>query len=211
MKGILLKDLYAILKYCRLNLLLALVFCVVGFLGDGQNTFFYFYPFLMASMIPVTVIAYEEREHWTQYAGALPCTRAQLVTEKYLLALFCIVAFYLLSLIGCGVTAAFRAPLSADMLQVVLVYSPILGVLICAMTLPLILRFGVEKGRALYIGIFAIIGALIGGASVVVMMSVSAEEFNPPMIPFGLVPVAAILLLTLSWFIAVKLYQRREL
>ena len=70
MKGLLRKDLYMMGKYCRSYLLLVIVFlCVSVFSSD--NLFFVFYPSLFSGMIPVSLLAYDERSRWTQYSGTL--------------------------------------------------------------------------------------------------------------------------------------------
>ena len=87
MKGLLLKDLYLAAKHCRAFLLVAVVFLGVSFAGD-ENIFFIVYPTLITSMIPMTLISYDERDRWTQYSAALPYSRGQLVSSKYLIGLF---------------------------------------------------------------------------------------------------------------------------
>ena len=74
MKGLLLKDLYMTMKYCRSYLLIAVVFTAVSFVGN-DNLFFIFYPCPFCGMIPVTLLGYDERSHWQQYRKFSGCTR----------------------------------------------------------------------------------------------------------------------------------------
>lgn len=63
MKGLLLKDWYMMKKYCRAYLLIAVVFIAVS-LFSNDNMFFVFYPCLLCGMIPVNLLAYDERSRW---------------------------------------------------------------------------------------------------------------------------------------------------
>ena len=81
MKGLLLKDLYMMRKYCRSYLLIAVVFIALSF-ASNQNLFFVFYPCLLCGMIPVNLLGYDERSRWLQYSGTMPYTRAQIVSCK---------------------------------------------------------------------------------------------------------------------------------
>lgn len=111
MKGLLLKEYYMIAKYCRAFLLIVVVFLAVSFFSS-DNMFFIMYPAILASMIPVTLISYDEREKWNVYSGTLPYSRAQLVSAKYLAGLFFSALVFVVSAlakpIACKAWGAFR-------------------------------------------------------------------------------------------------------
>ena len=86
MKGLLLKDFYMMLKYCRSYLLIAVVFFAMSFMST-ENLIFIFYPCVISAMLPVTLLSIDERSRWLPYAATLPVTRAQIVSEKYLFGL----------------------------------------------------------------------------------------------------------------------------
>lgn len=86
MKGLLLKDWYMMKKYCMAYLLITVVFLAVSCVSD--NIFFTFYPCLLCGMIPINLLSYDERSGWIQYSGALPYTKKQIVSSKYLVGLF---------------------------------------------------------------------------------------------------------------------------
>ena len=86
MKGLLLKDLYMMKSYCRSYLLIAVVFTAVSLIGK-DNMFFMFYPCLLCGMIPVNLLAYDERSRFIRYGDTLPYKRAQIVSAKYLIGL----------------------------------------------------------------------------------------------------------------------------
>ena len=99
MKGLLLKDWYMVKTYCRAYLLIAVVFIALSFFSDN-NMFFVFYPCLLCGMIPVNLLAYDERSRWTQYSGTLPYTKTQIVSGKYLIGLFAQLAILIATGVG---------------------------------------------------------------------------------------------------------------
>lgn len=206
MKGLLKKDLYMAWAYCKVYLLLALVFLVFSFLAS-DNLFFMVYPMVIVSMLPVNMVSYDEKFKWTVYCDALPVSRKQVVSEKYLLSLLASGAVLLLmggirgtALLLQGQPAAFW-----NLLTILLVF----GLVSPAVILPFILRLGPEKGRLVYYVIIAIFCA----ACIILM--------NRPLVTwtgFGSRPLDTLLVLLLSALIfvgsrllAIRLYQKREL
>ena len=70
MKGLLRKDFYMLWSYCRSFLVLILVFSLVSL--AQPNAFYTIYPVMIASMLPISVISYEERCKWNIYCQTLP-------------------------------------------------------------------------------------------------------------------------------------------
>lgn len=59
MKGLLLKDFYMARKYCRAYVVIAVVFSLLAVWGN--TSFLLAYPVLLASVIPVNLISYDEK------------------------------------------------------------------------------------------------------------------------------------------------------
>ena len=59
MKGLLLKDTYMTVRLCRMFLLLDVVFLGVWMFGNG-DLFFLTYPCLLTTMVPMTLISYDD-------------------------------------------------------------------------------------------------------------------------------------------------------
>ena len=96
MKGLIIKDLYQMGRYCRTMLLVIVVFLGVSFFSR-DNDFFLYYPCLLCGMIPVTLLSYDERSGWSRYALSMPVTRAQLVGGKYLIGMITVAAATVIS------------------------------------------------------------------------------------------------------------------
>lgn len=160
MKGLLLKDWYMIKTYCKLYLVMAVLFLAASFVSS-DNLFFVFYPCLLCGMIPVNLLAYDERSHWNQYSCTLPYTRAQLVCAKYLVGLFCQLAVLLAAGIVQSLKMGFTPDLGVLMLSMLTIAS-----FASAIPLPFIFKLGVEKGRTAY---YVMIG-FVCGASVLLSL-----------------------------------------
>ena len=85
MKGLLLKDFYMARKYCRAYVVIAVVFSLLAVWGN--TSFLLAYPVLLASVIPVNLISYDEKSKWSSFSGVFPYSKQQLVSVKYLMAL----------------------------------------------------------------------------------------------------------------------------
>jgi hypothetical protein len=195
MKGLILKELYMVKSYCKLHLLLLLGFGVLGIL-DGENAFFLLYPAVMAGTIPMTLLAYDAQSGWQNYCQALPVTRRQQVTVKYLMGLMAVAVALVIDavmLLGQGASAArFGAVLGAVLLA---------GCFGFSLTLPPVFRLGVEKGRMFY---YLCIGGICG-------ISFNLDLAGAPVLPGWLPWIAAPLMVVGSWLLSCKLFEKREL
>ncbi len=207
MKGLLLKEFYMTAKYCRPFLLIVIVFLAVSFFGD-DNIFFILYPVLISSMIPVTLMSYDEHDKWTLYSATLPYTRSQLVSSKYLIGLIFGAAAYVISIAATIVRMQLNGYFSLDSLLGMAVILLALGMLAPTLLLPLVFKFGTEKGR---IAFYVMIGLMTAGGTIAAGLGLQFA------LPVGGVWILAavvliiVLLYVLSWRLSIVFYRKREL
>lgn len=204
MKGLLLKDTYMTVRLCRMFLLLDVVFLGVWMFGNG-DLFFLTYPCLLTTMVPMTLISYDEREKWDVFAATLPYSRAQIVSCKYLIGLCLSVLILAVAAVGQifrrtpGGTAEFLTMLpvllSACLLAPAVLY-------------PFVFRFGAEKGRVVY---YVVIAVVCGGSMVLQNMEVASllGSLSVGSLPAGVLIAAAVY--AGSWLLSIRLYAKREL
>ena len=206
MQGLLLKDWYMIKKYCRAYLLLAIIFTVVSFFGE-DNLFLIFYPCLLCGVIPVNLIAYDENSRWTQYSEALPYTRAQIVSSKYLIGICIQLAVMILTVIAQSVRMNMAGNFSlSELLMIALTMLSIAG-LSSAICLPFIFKMGVEKGRTAY---YVMIGIVCAGAVSASMVFGEQAEAQIDL-PIAIIAVISVAIYALSWYLSIQFYKKREL
>lgn len=205
MKGLLLKDLYSIWKYCWSYFAMILVFAVVTVFGD-KNPIFVYYPCMFIGMLPMNLQSFDEKEKWHIYADTMPCTRAQVVSGKYIVGLITAAV----GLAAAAVSQALHMRLAGSFSAEEYVRT-LLGVASCSLAfpsliLPFVFKLGPEKGRILYMAIV--------GAGIAVFFSLSGIFITPnlPDSHFAALAAAAVLVLYgLSWLLSIRFYQKREL
>ncbi len=208
MKGLLKKEWYMTVKYCKAFLVLCVLFIGMSLLMPG-NLFFVFYPSLFVSMLPVTLLAYDERSKWNRYCGTLPYSKAQLVSAKYLIGLFALLAVFVLTAIAQATMVDWSSPDSIKACAMILELMLSLALLATALVLPFVFKLGVEKGRIAYL---IMIGLVCGGS---VLLSALFDEASLSRLSWGGTPMmvfaVSILIYALSWYLSIRFYEKREL
>lgn len=206
MKGLLLKDFYMARKYCRTALAFMTIFIIASMLQD--DNIFVFYPCVLSSMIPVTLLSYDERSKWSNYCGALPYTKAQIVSAKYLMGLFMGVVIFALSAIAQAVRMNRRGAFDVNLYLTLMALLLILFCFSTSICLPVMFKFGVEKGRIAY---YVMIGVVCGGSVLGAKLSRTVDTVGLPAGGLMLILCAAMVALyALSWYLSIVFYRKRE-
>lgn len=207
MKGLLLKDVYLINKYCRAFILLIVVFVSISIWGNG-NMFFMFYPCLISGMIPMTLLTCDEREKWSEYAGTLPYTRTQIVSAKYIIGFSTTMSVIILIAIVQAIKMTIANTFDFNEYFALLMNLVSISLIVPAILLPFIFKFGAEKGRIIY---YVVIGGTcgIGFALENINGNLFAllAEISPILVGFSV----AVLLYVISWLLSIKFYKNREI
>ena len=206
MKGLLLKDFYLSWRYCLAFLVIVAVFLAVSFTGD-DNIFFLIYPIMIASVVPMTLLSYDEHDKWTAYSGTIPYTRTQLVSAKYLVGLCFGTVAFLISMAATTVRMLMGGGFILEQFAVVGTALLVLGCLGPALILPYVFKYGAEKGR---IAFYVTVGVFSGVAAVLAGMGFQIQTMTRGLWPLAVVAGVAILLYALSWVLSIRFYQKRE-
>ena len=205
MKGLLKKDLYMAWAYSKVVLLMVVIFLVASAFADN-GLFFLLYPLIIVTMLPVSLLGYDERFKWNVFCDALPLSRAQQVTEKYLLTLiFSGCVFVLLALAqGIRLLPAGRIGEFWELLAAMLLFALISPSLI----LPFMFKLGTEKGRIAYYVFLGVLLILVLLLSSMGLVGSSEPRSGPLGILLSL--VIGVLLFVGSWRLAIRWYEKRE-
>ena len=208
MKGLILKDLYMSAKYFRMYGLILLVFLATSFFQEN-TLFFVFYPFMICGMIPINLLAYDERFHWDIYCGTLPVTRDMVVCAKYLLSLMAQGTVFIITAGVQALRISLQGAFDWESYLVLLSLLFITSLVSSSITMPFIFKLGVEKGRMAY---YAMIGLVLGAGYGF------AGAFNERLqatVPFGIFLILGCLMaagiFALSWYLSIRFYRKREL
>lgn len=209
MKALLLKDFYQTKAYGKALMVLALLFAVLG-AAEPDNMFIGLYPAILCSIFPVTLLSYDERTKWDQFSAAMPFTRKQLVSAKYLFLLTMLLVMEVLNVTLRCVFALIRGSFYAESILLYALLLFIVGIPSSAVMMPFFFKLGVEKGRILYYIMIGIICALTMGFSNQAILSGQAGiQLHWSWVPVALLGCGA--LLAISWWLSVRFYEKREL
>lgn len=208
MKGLVLKDLYMMKKYCKAYLLIAVVFIAISF-ASSENLFFVFYPCLLCGMIPVNLLSYDELSKWLQYSETMPYTKGQIVSGKYLIGLGTQVTILLITGIAQAIRISINGTFVLGEYLVLMMLLLIMSLLASSITLPFIFKLGVEKGRMAYYIMVGIVCASSIASSNLLSGGVQAEIKLKGILP--LICLVGIGIYALSWYLSVVFYKNREI
>ena len=199
MKGLLYKDWAMLRKLGRMYLLIILIFSAVPqFTRAG---------FAMAyvAILPYSIIAYDEQSKWSRLAIMMPYTDTQLVLSKYVFSWLALLLVMVISAISRTAEYFVKGQtVLVNEYQEVIIFTAASS-LFSAIVLPLVFRFGVERGRLMFIPV------IIGGVIAVV---VGGERLAPHLRTISLwtaVLIALLLAVTanlISVSISRKLFRR---
>lgn len=156
-RGLLLKDIFELWAQCRVQLVLTGVYLLLPLFIKGIGLFASVGMMLLA-MMPIYALGYDERCRWERYALAMPVRKRDLFWSRFLLGVIAIA-------LGAAVQAL--AALLAgrgELLSSLAVTAPS-AVVYLLITLPLMMKLGVEKGRFLLLLLLTMAFMLLSGAA----------------------------------------------
>ncbi len=205
MKGLITKDIYVTVSAFRSFFVFLLVFFAVGVAVPGTA---FYVPYLAAipGSLASSMIALEERENWNSFAGTLPVSRRELVSAKYLFAVFMVAAGALLATLV-NVVQALRTGAAMNVIPV-FVQCFALGLVLPTVNLPINYVFGTVKTR--YVSMFLII------IMIVLAMNNSDSQAGNVIAVFDTVPFWAIclglaVLFAASWLFSCWFVERKDI
>lgn len=210
MKGLLLKDLYMMIKYCKYPFFISVLF--IAFSLVGTNNSFFMFPCIICGMIPMNILGYDEKSRWEQYSGTLPYTKAQIVSSKYLMALLIQLAVMLITVTSHGIKMGLNGEFQFNDLAVIMLIN-IVAFTLPSICLPFIFKFGAENGRLAFTIMmfvwFAVVAVLSFGVTELPEADLSIEF--KPLEFLSIACLIAAAAYAISWLLSIAFYKRREL
>lgn len=213
MKGLLYKDIVVLKKQISTLLIFVVVyggFCMAGvfdfsIIGVLVSVF--------GLTIPMSSVALDDAAHWDRYAAATPAGRKGIVAGKYLFTLLVILVSGLAGtaiMLGMSATGLIDNP--PQELVVVILSCAAVTLLLDAVILPFLLKYGAEKARIVSMITFVLIFG-----SIVLLGGLANNGVNMPQLPgwlaaalpavFALVSVGGF---ALSFAVSLGIYDRKE-
>ena len=217
MKGLIIKDLCVIKNQMKTLLLVLALFIFLSIANKDATFVLFLIPFYMI-MILITTFSYDEFNKWECYCNSLPLSRKEIVKAKYLL--FNASSLVVLVL---GVLASFIIPNFIENTTFESIYASIIGVafgicLVISLLIPFYYKFGSQKGRIMLFLTVAILALLIGTITSldvfnnIELMNIINSLNNLSLGMFTLLLIiVTIIIMTISYYISVKIYSNKEL
>ena len=215
MRGLLEKD-FRLLKGQKNFFLLILVITVLLSLNSEDN-FVVTYLTFIAGFLTISSFSYDDNGNCMPFLMTLPVSRTLYVKAKYLLGFLLTFIGWLAGMVISVITALLhKAPPTADavLFQLAWVF---LWMIMLSFVLPMLFKFGAEKGRmatlAMMLVFMAIVFAftkLAEGMGVDVDACLDALASQQIVVLVAGMAVVALILVLISYFISVKIVQKKE-
>lgn len=153
MKGLLIKDFELVLTQKKYFALILIIGVFLTFSSSG--TFAQGYVTILCGMFITTTVAYDELDNGFEFLFLLPIQRSDYVKVKYLFGIITTFCGWfmgvLLRIFNNWIQGA-----DGKITEVLVISIPLfsVGIIMMAVMLPFILKFGQEKGRYIFLGIF---------------------------------------------------------
>lgn len=158
MKGLLMKDIILLRPQLKIYLII-LVFWFLIAMWNGQPGFFGGLMAMFALMIPMTTVAYDDNCKWPAFALTAPVSRFKLVLSKYVLLFMTMLVLSVIIFIG---SLVMGEDVSGSFFLTVAMFP--FGMIMASVLLPIIFKFGVEKGRFAFLAFIAfVVAAVVAG------------------------------------------------
>ena len=158
MTGLILKDLLILRKTLRSYLFMLIVYAGIAFTGVWSADIVGVLLVVMVVMLPMNVFAYDKQAKWDTYGLALPVGRTKTVAARYLcVLLLCLLSVGLTAILGVMLYAAGRVEEPVEFLVSCSVMG-LMSVLVNAIMLPFLYKFGPERARMMF---FSIMGGIV--------------------------------------------------
>lgn len=171
MTGLLYKDFYA----TKRQILTFLFFIIVFTISLKSNVVGA--AVIYAIMMPMTAMAYDEQSKWDKLAVMMPFTVKQLVLEKYLLGYITMFLFILTAVIGLFIGSLINLDITFMESVITVLGSILAGMFMLATQLPVMFKYGVQKGRLkIFVAMFVVVLIITGAGAGV--LSILPENIN---------------------------------
>lgn len=218
MTGLILKDFLILRKTLRSYLFMMVVYVGIAFTGVWSADIVGVLLVVMVVMLPMNVFAYDKQAKWDTYGLALPVGRTKTVAARYLcVLLLCLLSVGLTAILGVMLYAAGRVEEPVEFLVSCSVMG-LMSVLVNAIMLPFLYKFGPERARMMFFGIMGgivllVVAALfpLGGLEWLKSLDIAEPSLAQLSVLPAIAAVAGVALLALSFLLSRYFYGQKDI
>ena len=202
MKGLIIKDFINLKKQSKVIGALVIFYLLIS-ITSKNNSMFGAMMLMLFAMMPITAISYDEKANWDKYGLTMPVSRTDMVLSKYILGLILSSFALILNFIA---QIFMGTEMNTENITVIFVIFGI-SILFISLLLPIIFKFGVEKGRMLMIVVLMLPTLIIMLLPEIVKTPPSEEMIVKALYAL---PFIIVIFYLLSIFISVNIYKKKE-
>lgn len=218
MSGLIVKDFLILRKTLRSYLLILAIYVAVAFAGYWSSSFVGGFMMVMVALLPMNTFAYDKQAKWDVYGLSLPVGRTKTVAARYLAVLIMFAASAALTIVlGAVMNLAGRMEEELGEYLFACALCIVIAMLVNAMMLPFLYKFGPERARMMFFGIMGgivllVVAALFPLGGLEWLKSLELAEPTPAQaaaIP-AIAAVAGLALLAVSFLLSRHFYGSKD-
>ena len=217
MSGLIVKDFLILRKTLRSYLLILAIYVAVAFAGYWSSSFVGGFMMVMVALLPMNTFAYDKQAKWDVYGLSLPVGRTKTVAARYLAVLIMFAASAALTIVlGAVMNLAGRMEEELGEYLFACALCIVIAMLVNAMMLPFLYKFGPERARIMFFGVIGVIALVVvvvliplGGLEWLNSLDESALE-QAAALPAAAV-AAGLVLLALSFLLSRHFYGNQDI
>lgn len=216
MKGLLIKD-FRLMKVQKNFLTLITVIGVFMALFSENVSYTIGFISFIFSLFSISSISYDELDNGNAFLFSLPVTRKTYTIEKYCFGMIMgLGAWIIISMLSVAIGIGRGQESVGELITIAFIILPLVLFMLAVMV-PVMLKFGAEKGRVAVVILFAVLYLTI------VMLAESVQQWGEDFLPIldslpeigigtflGILIAAAVLILLLSVRISIGIVKKKE-
>ena len=216
MKGLLIKD-FRLMKVQKNFLTLITVIGVFMALFSENVSYTIGFISFIFSLFSISSISYDELDNGNAFLFSLPVTRKTYIIEKYCFGMIMgLGAWIIISMLSVAIGIGRGQETVGELITIAFIILPLVLFMLAVMV-PVMLKFGAEKGRVAVVILFAVLYLTI------VMLAESVQQWGEDFLPIldslpeigigtflGILIAAAVLILLLSVRISIGIVKKKE-
>ncbi len=218
MTGLILKDFLILRKTLRTYLFIMIVYTAIAFSGVWTADIVGGLMVVVLMMLPMNIFAYDKQCQWDTYGLALPVGRTKTVAARYLcVLLLCVLSVALTAVLGAALYAAGRVDEPVEFMVTCSVMG-LMSVLVNAILLPFLYKFGPERARMMFFGIMGGIFLLfvvallpLGGLDWLKTLEIAEPTFAQAVVVPAAAALAGLVLLAPSFLLSRHFYGNQDI
>lgn len=207
MKALLYKNFYILRHQLLLPVIIMLILAILPTPSAA-------FAIIWMAVLPMNIISYDHASRWERLEKMMPYTARDIVLSKYILGYTAISACTLLSVISITVCSLVNVNITTINVPTLLAVA-LASTIMMSVSLPVILKFGPEKGRwmnIIFVMVFVSIFTIISGSRIFGQESYSAAIQNGSLSITAVIfaAAAAIAINILSIMISIRIQKKAK-